>query len=201
MADMEFQLGISLTQEYIESCSNEVEFAQKITSLVNSEGGTLWIGINAKGKIKGVYPKDELDAIPLIIANYCSSTIVFESEVKEISNKLLLVVHVKSGAKVAVLSVDGSINYYHRFLGEIHPVNKIIEKWWKFQKEQTTESPLDPKEIEMVFTCMDKTTLTQVYHLTGLSKSTVDSAISWLLYLRRIHMLKEGERVIYQHSS
>ena len=188
---MEFQLGISLTQEYIESCSNDVEFAQKITSLVNSEGGTLWVGINAKGKIKGVYPKDELDAIPLIIANYCSSTIVFYSEIKEISNKLLLLIHVKSGSKVAVLSVDGSINYYHRFLGEIHTVNKIIEKWWKFQKEQ----------IEKVFTCMDKKTLTQVYHLTGLSKSTVDSAISWLLYLRKIHMLKEGESVIYQHSS
>ena len=198
---MEFQLGISQTQEHIESCLNEIEFAQKITSLVNSEGGILIIGINAKGKIKGVYPKDELDNIPLIIENFCSSKIVFNAEVKAVENKLLLVLNINPGVKTSVLTLDKSITFYYRLEGVVRPINKIVDRWWKFQKEQMKESPIDTLELKSIFNYADKTTLSQVYNLSRIPKSTVDIAISWLLYQQKIKMSLEGENVIYQHSS
>lgn len=198
---MEFQLGISQTQEHIESCFNEIEFAEKITSLVNSNGGILIIGINAKGKIKGVYPKDELDNIPLIIENYCSSSIVFDTDIKEVENKLLLILRISPGVKTGVLSLDKSITYYYRIVGVIKPVSKIVSKLWRFQKEQTKDFPLDVFEIELVYNFIDKSTLSQVYNLCNLPKSTIDIAISWLLYTQKIKMLLAEENVIYQHSS
>ena len=88
---MDFDLTANQQQDRIISSFEEIEFARKITSLNNTSGGKLLIGINEKGKVIGVYPKDELENIPVVLANFCSNIVHYSSETIEIKNKLIAI--------------------------------------------------------------------------------------------------------------
>jgi predicted HTH transcriptional regulator len=196
---MEFLIGISQQQEHVESSFSEIEFAQKITSLINSDGGVLLVGINQKGKIKGVFPQEEIVNISVVIENYCTAKFDFTTEVIEVENKLLLLVAVKQGDKVAVLSNPNTIHYYFRLDGKLMQSNKIVERYWKFQQQKHSTCPCSELELESILHNIEGTTLSQIYTKSNLNKSLVDTTISWLLAKQLIEMRLDGEHVIYQH--
>ena len=198
---MEFDLTVTQQQDRIISSFEEVEFSRKITSLNNTSGGKLLIGINEKGKVVGVYPKEELENIPIVIANFCSKSLQFTSEVFEIKNKLIVVLTIQKIAKIAILSNDKTLEYYCRIEQITYMANKIIEKLWSFERDKPRDSPCSNEEQDLVLSHANNYTLSQVYTHTKLSKSVVDVTISWLLYTKKIKMTLMENKVIYQHLS
>ncbi len=196
---MEFDLNVNYQLERITSSFEEVQFAQKITSLANSNGGKLIIGVNNNGKIIGVYPKDELENITIVITNYCSSPIDFSSEVIEIKNRLLLVLNVLKSTKIAALTSENTFEYYFRIGETICIANKIVQKLWGYEYEALTSCPGTTEELEMVYKNAHKNTLSQIYTNTNLPKSHVDLLVSWLLYDKQIQMTLVNNLIIYQH--
>ncbi len=196
---MEIDLSVSYLQDRIASSYDEILFAQKISSLANSNGGKLIIGVNEKGKIIGIYPKDEIENIPIILANLCSSPIEFTSEVIELNNKFLLILKIFKSTKIATLTNDNTFDFYFRIGEKICTANKIIEKLWSYEYESTRELPGNSKELELVLLNANNHTLTQIYNSTKLPKSHVDTLVSWLLYTRKIEMTYINNLVIYQH--
>ena len=199
MGNMDFDLNVNYQLDRITSSFEEVQFAKKISSLVNSNGGKLVIGVNNNGKIVGVYPKDELENIPIVITHFCSSPIEFSSEVIEIKNKLLLVLNIHKSTKIAALTSENTFEYYFRIGETICIVNKIVQKLWSYEYETLTSCPGSTEELKMVHKNAHKQTLSQIYSNTNLTKSHVDSLVSWLLYSKQIRMTLVNNLVIYQH--
>jgi predicted HTH transcriptional regulator len=198
---MDFDLTVNYQQDRIISSFEEVSFAQKITSLINSSGGKLLIGVNEKGKIIGIYPKDELENIPIVIANFCSNPIEYTSEVIKIDNKLILVLSVEKKIKIAALSSDQTFAYYYRIDATICVANKIIVKLWSYERELTPSCPSSLEEEEIVYKNINNSTLSQLYTRTRLSKSVIDVTVSWLLFNKKIKMIFTDNHITYQHLS
>ncbi len=198
---MDLDLNVNNQQDRIISSFEEIEFARKITSLNNTSGGKLLIGINEKGKVTGVFPKDELENIPIVIANFCSHSLKFISEVIEIKNKLIVVLTIQKTIKIAAICKDKTLVYYYRIEHNTYIANKIIEKLWRFEREKPEVSPCSMEEQELVLSHANNHTLSQLYTNTKLSKSVVDVTISWLLFSKKIKMILMENQVIYQHLS
>ena len=198
---MDFDLTVNYQQDRIISSFEEVSFAQKITSLINSSGGKLLIGVNEKGKIIGIYPKDEQENIPIVIANFCSNSIEYTSEVIEIDNKLILVLSFEKAIKIAALSSDKTLVYYYRIDSTICIANKIIVKLWSYERELTPTSPSSLEAEEIVYKNINNITLSQLYTRTKLSKSVIDVTVSWLLFTKKVKMIFTDNHITYQHLS
>ena len=198
---MDFDLTVNYQQDRIISSFEEVSFAQKITSLVNSSGGKLLIGVNEKGKIIGIYPKDELENISIVIANFCSNPIEYTSEVIEMNNKLILVLSFEKTIKIAALTSDKTLEYYYRIDATICVANKIIVKLWSYERELTSSCPSSLEEEEIVYKKINNSTLSQLYTRTKLSKSVIDVTVSWLLFNKKIKMIFTDNHITYQHLS
>ena len=196
---MDFDLTVNQQQDIIISSFEEIEFARKITSLNNTSGGKLLIGINEKGKVIGVYPTDELENIPVVLANFCSNIVHYSSETIEIKNKLIVVLTIEKTGKIAALTSDNSYKNYFRIETTICIANKIIEKLWRYEREVSPVATSTLEEQEIVFREANNHTLSQIYTYTKLSKSVVDITISWLLYSKKIQMTFQDKRIIYQH--
>jgi len=198
---MELDLVVNSQQDRIISSFEEIEFARKITSLNNTSGGKLLIGINEKGKVIGVYPKDELENIPIVIANFCSNSLNFSSEVIEFKNKLIVILTIQKTLKTAALSKDNTLDYYYRIEQNTYIANKIIEKLWRFERDKPIVSPCTIEDEKLVLIHANNHTLSQLYTRTKLTKSVVDLTISWLLFTKKIKMILLENQVIYQHLS
>jgi predicted HTH transcriptional regulator len=198
---MELDLVVNSQQDRIISSFEEIEFARKITSLNNTSGGKLLIGINEKGKVIGVYPKDELENIPIVIANFCSNSLNFSSEVIEFKNKLIVILTIQKTLKTAALSKDNTLDYYYRIEQNTYIANKIIEKLWRFERDKPIVSPCTIEDEKLVLIHANNHTLSQLYTRTKLTKSGVDLTISWLLFTKKIKMILLENQVIYQHLS
>lgn len=198
---MDFDLTVNYQQDRIISSFEEVSFAQKITSLINSSGGKLLIGVNEKGKIIGIYPKDEQENIPIVIANFCSNPIEYSSEVIEINNKLVLVLTFEKAIKIAALTFDKTFVYYYRIDSTICIANKIIVKLWSYERELTPTSPSSLEAEEIVYKNINNITLSQLYTRTKLSKSVIDVTVSWLLFTKKVKMIFTDNHITYQHLS
>ena len=198
---MDFDLTVNQQQDRIISSFEEIEFARKITSLNNTSGGKLLVGVNDKGKIIGVYPKDELENITLVIANFCSNPIEYSSEVIEMNNKLVLVLTFEKSIKIAALSFDKTFAYYYRIDSTICVANKIIVKLWGYERELTPTSPSTLEEEEIVYKNINNITLSQLYTRTKLSKSIIDITVSWLLFTKKVKMIFRDNHITYQHLS
>ena len=198
---MDFDLTVNQQQDRIISSFEEIEFVRKITSLNNTSGGKLLVGVNDKGKIIGVYPKDELENITLVIANFCSNPIEYSSEVIEMNNKLVLVLTFEKSIKIAALSCDKTFAYYYRIDSTICVANKIIVKLWGYERELTPTSPSTLEEEEIVYKNINNITLSQLYTRTKLSKSIIDITVSWLLFTKKVKMIFRDNHITYQHLS
>lgn len=195
---MDLDVIVNEQQDRIISSFSELEFAKKITSLNNTSGGKLLIGINEKGKVVGVYPKDELENIPFVIANICSKSLIFNSEILEIKNKLIIVLTIQKTDKIATLSKDKTLAYYYRIEQNIVIANKIIEKLWRFERDKPSISPCSTEEQALVIQHCHNQTLSQLYNYTKLPKSVVDITISWLLFCKKIKMVFQENLMTYQ---
>lgn len=196
---MDFDLSIHLQQDCILTSFEEITFAQKITSLINTQGGKLIIGINSKGKIKGVFPQEELENIPIVIANYCSESFDYSSEIIETESKLLIVISVPYQKKVAALTTENTFEYYHRIGQSIRIASKIITKCWRYEKTQSPTPPGTNEEISQIYNIAHNQSLSQIYRHSNFPKTKIDIIIAWLLFQHKLRPDLHDNHVIYQH--
>ena len=76
---------------FIPSTDDHFLFAKYINALINSElGGIIYIGINQKNKIYGIFPTYEFETIQNINKHYFLKDVHFLSEVIELNKKLII---------------------------------------------------------------------------------------------------------------
>jgi predicted HTH transcriptional regulator len=177
--------GKTIFQDFIFSSENSHHTVALISSLANTKGGILIVGVNSKGKVVGVLPKEEEENIRFILQNFCTVNIQVFFTQQTHQNKFVLLVNVpKSENKIGALSIKATPHFFVRsFSGEVFEVNKIIEKSWLLaNKKVAFDSELNSEENKiMLVLSSSRLTISQLYKLVEAKKSHIDTLLSGLI--------------------
>ena len=171
---------------FIQSTDDHYLFAKYINALINSElGGIIYIGINQKNKIYGVFPTYEFETIQSINKHYFLKDAHFLSEVIELNKKLIIKLSIApSIVKPQYVINKGKKEVYLIHEGELIKANYILEKALKY-KEINGIPPADftndEVEIKKKIELNANISLNNLYKVTSLPKKTNDFVLARLL--------------------
>ena len=193
--------GKTLYQDFIPSSENPHHTVALICSFANSEGGTLIIGVNPKGKVVGVLPDAEEENIRFVVQHYCTSRIELSFSKQTYQNKYVLLMDIPkmNNRNIAALSVNATPHYFVRSItGEVFEANKIIEKAWIIEKREINHHVLSNEEV-LICSVFKKQTLTisQIYKSLDLKKSLIDTLLSVLISKNIIYYNFENQHIVY----
>jgi len=177
---------------FIPSTDDHFLFAKYINALINSElGGIIYIGINQKNKIYGVFPTYEFETIQSINKHYFLKDVHFLSEVIELNKKLIIKLSIDpSIVKPQFVINNGKKEVYLIHEGELIKANYILEKALKY-KEINGVPPADLSkdelEIKKKIELNANISLNNLYKVTSLPKKTIDFVLVRLLNWNQIN--------------
>ena len=187
-------LSIDLLENkfFIPSTDDQLLFAKYINALLNSEyGGTIYIGINQKQKVQGVFPSYELIAIEKIISEFNIKNIDFLSEIIEIDKKLIIKLVIKGASvKPQYLKFLESKEVYIIHQSKLIKANHIIEKALKFKVVNGNPPQVlsnEESEIKKHIELKTNISLNNLYKVSSLPKKTIDFVLVRLLNWNKIN--------------
>ena len=193
--------GKTLHQDFIPSSDNPHHTVALICSFANSEGGTLVIGVNPKGKVIGVLPDAEEENIRFVVQHYCTSQIELRFSKQTYQNKYVLLLDIPKifNRTIAALSVNATPHYFVRSVtGEVFEANKIIEKAWVIEKKDIYQDALSNEAVLICSIFETKTlTISQIYKLVDLKKSVIDHYLSILISKNVINYDFKNQHIVY----
>ncbi len=171
---------------FIPSTDDHFLFAKLLNALTNSEsGGIIFIGINQKNKITGVFPKSEFEAIKNINKHFFINDIHFLTETLEIDNKLIIKLSVDSSLiKPQYVKNKEKKEVYIVHDGEAIKANHIIAKTLKYKTLNGTppiELSLYELDIKNKIELNTNISLNNLYKICSQPKKIIDYVLVRLL--------------------
>lgn len=174
------------------SADDKQNIARILVALANTEGGRLLIGVNDKGRIKGVNPEEELSVVEEISHGYCQPELNIESNIWEEGHHLLLEVSVKkSEIRHKAIDEGGRWKHYIRVENLTLLSNKILERTWHLEKcgqdrphvfDELTTGFLKLIREESPFR------ISKLYKKSGMKMNEVDKLLAQLVYWKVVQM-------------
>lgn len=171
---------------FVENLDDKTKFAQLITSLSNSEGGILIIGVNSKKKIKGINPEDVSQVIFDCNNSLCLPTIDYSLSKEIVGRFFILKMTINKGTVKSFVQNSEKFAYY-RIEGVTVKENKVLKMLWLFK--QGDKKVLPPSTYNGVLSLITENisiSLSQLYRKSNDSKSDIELIIAFLLYEKRI---------------
>ena len=177
---------------FIPSTDDHFLFAKCINALINSElGGIIYIGINQKNKIYGVFPAYEFETIQSINKHYFLKDVHYLSEVIELNKKLIIKLSIDpSIVKPQFVINNGKKEVYLIHEGELIKANNILEKALKYKEINgipPADLSKDELEIKKKIELNANISLNNLYKVTSLPKKTIDFVLIRLLNWNQIN--------------
>ena len=177
---------------FIPSTDDHFLFAKYINALINSElGGIIYIGINQKNKIYGIFPTYEFETIQSINKHYFLKDVHFLSEVIELNKKLIIKLSIEpSIVKPQFVINEGKKEVYLIHEGELIKANNILEKALKYKEINgipPADLSKDELEIKKKIELNANISLNNLYKVTSLPKKTIDFVLIRLLNWNQIN--------------
>lgn len=171
---------------FVPSTDDHLLFAKFLNALTNSEsGGIIFIGINQKNKITGVYPKLEIEAIKNINKHYFFDEHHFLTETLELDNKLIIKLSVESSLiKPQYLKNKDKKEVYIVHRGEAVKANHIIVKTLLYKTINgipPLEYSIDELQIKNNIELNSNISLNNLYKICSQPKKTIDYVLVRLL--------------------
>ena len=176
---------------FIQSTDDKILFLKCLNALLNTElGGVIYLGINQKEKIQGVFPSYELKAIEDIISQFKIDIVDFLTEVIEIDQKLIIKLIVKEAVKKPqYIKLHDKKEVYIIHHSNLIKANHIIEKALKY-KDINGNPPLvlsnNEKEIQRYIHLNSNISLNYLYKFISLPKKTIDFVLVRLINWNKI---------------
>ena len=189
-------------QYFLENTSDYFSFAKNVNALLNSNGGEIYLGINQKNKVIGIFPDFELEEIKKIIKYHFVEEISFSSEVIEVDFKLVLKLSFKESLiKPQYIKILKNKELYLIKRGEIIKGNHIIEKMLKF-KSLNGGRPIvfskNEMDLNKIIEVNSNISLNRLYKMTNFPKKSVDFVLVRLLNWEMIdYKISEGSCYFY----
>lgn len=203
-------MSLPKTQEFdsafIENADNQFEIAKLLSSLANSQGGTLYIGVKSNGKVKGVYPKDVSSQLFEITSTYIKPLISFTTDIIEEDLKLVVCVKVpfNTGMKYQAMLNEKEWEFFVRVNQYSIPANKIIKRSWLNEKNGTVsnlESNPELKIFSKLIRDNQPLTLSKLYKVADMPLDKVDKYLSTLVFLKEVVLTFDGNSIIFSVKS
>jgi len=203
-------MSIPKTQEvdcaFIENADNQFEVARIVSSLANSQGGTLYIGIKLNGKVKGVYPNDVLNQLTEIVSSYIKPLLQFTNDIIEEELKLVVCIKVpfKPDKKYQSKLNEKEWEFFVRINQYSIPANKIIRRSWIDEKNSTLstlESNPELKAFLKLISIHQPISLSKLYKVSNMPLDKVDKYLSTLVALKEVHLAFDGNTIIFSVKS
>ena len=191
--------GSSLKFAFIENVSNHKALAILISSFLNTQGGDLLIGVKPNKKINGINPDEVLSKVEYILNLYFANPIDYSFQ-KLIDGRHLLVIFKfpKMEDKVAVPN-ETNKKFYFRIEGTIFEANKIVLKTWDLiRKNANVECTKLHDDILQLFQKNEDHTLSYIYKVLKMKKSSIDISLSELIYLNKLSLVNNDDRLTYK---
>jgi predicted HTH transcriptional regulator len=179
------------------------KIARTLVAFANSDGGSLLIGVKDNGKVTGVNPEEEFHMIQGAAELFCNPVLCFESRIWQEEMKLVLEIKIESNTNHIFQAQDdeGNWKFYIRRNDQTLIANKIIQKVWKLE-ENATKKPSVFGEKELMILKLIKEfnqiTLSRLYRISELNKSSIDYSVSLLVYWQMVNMNFKEDGVYYQ---
>lgn len=175
--------GEDQTHSFVEGVSDEIAIVQLLTAFANSSGGSLFIGINKKGKVIGCFPDQVLEDIIYYINKYTKPNLNFTSKSHQLAHKFVLEIIIpKSEHPYQALDTNLKSDYYIRCNTTTLKANKIIRRflYLKF-KDELKPSINNVQLISFIALRTTGITLSQLYSSQIDSKKNIDESLAVLL--------------------
>jgi predicted HTH transcriptional regulator len=203
-------MSLPSTQEiecaFIENADNQFEVAKLLSSLANSQGGILYIGVKSNGKVKGVYPNDVLNQLTEIVSSCIKPSLQFTNDIIEEGLKLVVCVKVsfKPEKKYQAKLNEKEWEFFVRINQYSIPANKIIRRSWIEEKNcsaSTLESTPELKVFSKLVRINQPISLSKLYKVADMPLDKVDKYLSTLVALKEVHVAFDGNAVIFSVKS
>jgi predicted HTH transcriptional regulator len=190
-------------QDFKFRIEDQRKIARTLVAFANSDGGRLLIGVKDNGKIAGINPEEEFHMIQGAADLYCNPVLSFESRIWQEEMKLVLEINIEPNANHIFRAQDekGNWKFYIRRKDQTLIANKIIQKVWKLEQNDI-KKPSIFGENELIILKLVKEfnpiTLSKLYRISELNKSTIDQIVSLLVYWKMITMIFKEDGVFYE---
>lgn len=174
--------------EFLNEIDELIDFAKICVSFSNREGGSLYIGVNEKGKAVGINPEPEMKLIDAV--NDCiEGKLLFETVLHTVKHHYIIEVKIsKSEIPLLVKLNDHNKVYYYRVGSISVEANKIIERSLNLRR---FGGKIDFSQNHEEFLAQledDKFNLSIVYKLMELKPKDVDKVIAELIFMNKLEV-------------
>ncbi len=196
-------VGENQQQDFKFRIDDQRKIARTLVAFGNTDGGRLLIGVKDNGKIAGINPEEEFHMIQGAVELYCSPVLNFESRIWQEEMKLVLEIIIEPNANHVFRAQDeeGNWKFYIRRNDQTLIANKIVQKVWKLEQNAINKpSIFGEKELIILKLIKESTpiTLSKLYRISQLNKSSIDQIVSLLVYWQMINMIYREDSVYYE---
>lgn len=182
------KLGQNESIEFLPEINDLVDLAKVCAAFANRNGGSVFIGVNEKGKLIGVNPDPELKLIQEI-----HEFIDGELKVKIITHtvKHYYLIEIKisqSGIPILVKPIDGVKVFYYRVGKNTVEANKIMERYLNLRKFRNLINESNNHKELLLKLDERQLNLSSLYKLIDLKPKEIDKIIAELLYLGKLEI-------------
>ena len=189
--------GQNESVELLSEIDELIDFAKVCVSFANRNGGSVFIGVNEKGKSVGINPDPELKLVNQV-GGCIEGELRFESVKHVVKHYCIIEVKI-SKAEIPIkfkLDNDSSV-YYYRVNSYSMEANKIIERYLNMRRFGKTVIESD-HHVDFLDKLGDnKYNLSLLYKMLDLKPSEVDKLTAELLFLKKLEVLSVDKKFFY----
>ena len=181
--DLDFRLGESESQAFVQNLENAAEIARTLTAFANTCDGKLIVGLKSNGKVTGIFPDEELDRLKNIILAE-NLHLNYETKILAIGFRFVLIIYVEKSNTRPHFSRNelGKKEACIRVGKQNIPANKILLSTWKYENA-TQPTTLSPDEYQLIELIKENSniSLTQIYKKSQIPINIVDYSLVRLI--------------------
>ena len=189
--------GANENVEFLSEIDELIDFAKISVSFANRNGGSIFIGINEKGKVIGVNPGPELILINQV-KDYIEGELIFESVRHLVKHHCIIEVKVSKTEIPLLLKLNNDLKmYYYRVNSNSIEANKIIERYLNMRRFGKTviESKHHSDFLDKLGD--DRCNLSLLYKMMNMKPNEVDKLTAELLFLNKLKILVKDNKFFY----
>ena len=128
------KIGRNETVEFLTEVDELIYFAKICVAFANTYGGSIFIGVNEKGKLMGVNPEPELRLITEV-HEFIDGQLNIETVVHLVKHYCIIEVKVaKADIPLLIKRNEGTKVFYYRVESNTVEANKIIERYLNIRR-------------------------------------------------------------------
>ena len=182
--DDKLKQGRCETIEFITTINEIADIAKVAVSFANNNGGSIFIGVNKKGKLIGIDPKPELKLVDETYS-FIDGELVLENIVHRVKHYFVLELFIKKSVLPLKLKTNTTSLYYYRVGMESLEANKIIASFLNMKKFQKSIL-LTTEHLSLLNYMQTDVNLSSLYKGVDFKPKAIDRLLSELIYLDKV---------------